>query len=157
MLGAGAADVVGAARFVFLLDAGVTGVFGAARLGPPPAPMRFMGLAPVCARANTIVRGSDGRNDVEGDTAALSCNVERLRRLCLHGVVAQVYPFAFSLPFRIALHPAYTAKLRGAGFSVLYMIDAVFEVVVVCARRSLLRRMESKVLPRVFRLPCFYP
>ena len=40
LLGAGAAGVVGSARFVFLFVAGVAGVFGAARLCPalPPAP-----------------------------------------------------------------------------------------------------------------------
>jgi hypothetical protein len=99
------------------------------------------------------LRGSHIKQDViEGAPDALGFGVVCLCRSFFRGVVAQL--FAFRLPFLLALDPTDTRELRGGDSSLRYVIDAVHEVCVVCARRVLLRRVTSKVRPFAGCHPC---
>ena len=104
--------------------------------------------AAAIANSSANACGSGGQDDVEGETAALSFDVERLSRVYLRLVAAEVGSLAFRKPFVASLVPADTPEMRGTvGFSVIYRIDAVLEIFAVCARRVLLRRVMSKLCP----------
>jgi hypothetical protein len=75
-----------------------------------------------------------GRDDVEGETEALSFDVVHPRRTLLRGVKPKSFPLARRLPFPRALVPADAIGLRADAFSTLHRIDAVLYIIVVGLR-----------------------
>ena len=94
-----------------------------------------------------------GRDDVEGETEALSFDVVRLRRSHLRGVASKMFTLTLCHPFPGALVPADAIELRADAFSALHRIDAILDVFVVRLRRSLLRGVVSKVFMLALRRP----
>jgi hypothetical protein len=61
----------------------------------------------------TVDSVAGGRDDVEGETEALSFDVVRLRRSLLRGVGSKVFSLAQRPPFPVSLVPTDTLELTG--------------------------------------------
>jgi len=72
---------------------------------------------------------------------------------CRRPFVCRLVPFYCRRPLICCMDPAGTRKLRGPGFSVENMIDAILEAFAVCVRRFLLRLVKPKALPVATRGP----
>jgi len=119
--------------------------------GPRPRALRRCGPArkregSCSGGVAAVVSVAGGRDDVDGETEALSFDVVRLRRSLLRGVATKAFPLALCRPPPAVLVQADTLELRGAE-SGNYINNAVLDVVVVRPRRSLLRGVVSEVFP----------
>jgi len=63
------------------------------------------------SRVAAVGSVAGGRDDVEGETEALSFNVIRLCRSLLPGMASKVFPLAICLPFLINLVPGDTLEV----------------------------------------------